>query len=105
VTLTNDLVINSNENIPEIKIHNFSVGMPVPICCLQRTERNDENECESDTMNFLYVYAGYQYHQIPNVDTNGFWMFNFMSQIVSSKQIKFVANYNYIIPKGNYFIS
>jgi hypothetical protein len=30
----------------------------------------------TDTMNFLYVYAGYQYHQIPNVDTNGFWMFN-----------------------------
>jgi hypothetical protein len=21
-------------------------------------------------------------HQIPNIDTNGFWMFNFMSQIV-----------------------
>jgi hypothetical protein len=49
------------------------------------------------------VYAGYQYHQIPDVDTNGFWMFNFMSQIVLPKEIKFVANYNYIIPKGNYF--
>jgi hypothetical protein len=52
----------------------------------------------NQTMNFLYVYAGYQYHQIPNVDTNGFWMFNFMSQIVLPKEIKF-ANYNYIIPK------
>jgi hypothetical protein len=50
-----------------------------------------------DTMNF-YMYAGYQYHQIPNVDTNGFWMFNFMSQIVP-EEIKFIANYNYIIPK------
>jgi hypothetical protein len=56
-----------------------------------------------DTMNF-YMCMGYQYHQIPNVDTNGFWMFNFMSQVLP-KQIKFVANYNYIIPKGNYFIS
>jgi hypothetical protein len=30
VTLNNDLVVNTNENIPEIKIHNFSVGMPIP---------------------------------------------------------------------------
>lgn len=104
VTLTNDVVINSNENIPEIKIHNFSVGMPIPYMLftkgLKETMKMNVNP---DTMNFLYVYAGYQYHQIPNVDTNGFWMFNFMSQIVLPKQIKFVANYNYIIPKGNYF--
>jgi hypothetical protein len=26
-----------------------------------------------------------------------------MSQIVLPAKIKFVANYNYIIPKGNYF--
>ncbi|SEA90006.1 Outer membrane receptor for ferrienterochelin and colicins [Flavobacterium gillisiae] len=104
VTLNNDLVVNSNENIPEIKIHNFSVGMPIPYMLftkgLAETMKMNVNP---DTMNFLYVYAGYQYHQIPNVDTNGFWMFNFMSQIVLPKQIKFVANYNYIIPKGNYF--
>jgi hypothetical protein len=49
------------------------------------------------------MYAGYQYHQIPNVDTNGFWMFNFMSQIVP-EEIKFIANYNYIIPKEIIFI-
>ena len=54
-------------------------------------------------MNFLYVYGGYQYHQIPNVDTNGFWMINLMSQIVLPSDIKFVANYNYVFPKGNYF--
>ncbi|WP_339921164.1 TonB-dependent receptor [uncultured Flavobacterium sp.] len=104
VTLNDDLVVNTNENIPEIKIHNFSVGMPIPYMLftkgLAETMKMNVNP---DTMNFLYVYAGYQYHQIPNVDTNGFWMFNFMSQIVLPKQIKFVANYNYIIPKGNYF--
>ena len=104
VTLNNDLVVNSNENIPEIKIHNFSIGMPIPYMLftkgLAETMKMNVNP---DTMNFLYVYAGYQYHQIPNVNTNGFWMFNFMSQIVLPKRIKFVANYNYIIPKGNYF--
>jgi hypothetical protein len=53
----------------------------------------------------LYVYAGYQYHQIPNVDTNGFWMFNFMSQIVLPEEIKFIANYNYIIQRKLFFTS
>lgn len=104
VTLTDDVVVNSNENIPEIKIHNFSVGMPIPYMLFTKgLEETMKMNVNPDTMNFLYVYAGYQYHEIPNVDTNGFWMFNFMSQIVLPKQIKFVANYNYIIPKGNYF--
>jgi hypothetical protein len=56
-------------------------------------------------MNFLYVYGGYQYHQIPNVDTNGFLMLNFMSQIVLPAKIKFVANYNILFQKGIIFIS
>lgn len=104
VTLDADLVVNTNENIPEVKIHNFSVGMPIPYMLFTKglTETLKMN-VNPDTMNFLYVYAGYQYHQIPNVDTNGFWMFNLMSQIVLPEKIKFVANYNYIIPKGNYF--
>jgi hypothetical protein len=104
VTLDADLVVNTNENIPEVKIHNFSVGMPIPYMLftkgLAETLKMNVNP---DTMNFLYVYAGYQYHQIPNVDTNGFWMLNFMSQLVLPEKIKFVVNYNYIIPKGNYF--
>lgn len=104
VTLENDVVINSNENIPEVKIHNFSVGMPIPYMLFTKglTETLKMN-VNPDTMNFLYVYGGYQYHQIPNVDTNGFWMVNLMSQIVLPANIKFVANYNYIFPKGNYF--
>jgi len=104
VTLDNDIVVNSNENIPEIKIHNFSVGMPIPYMLITKgLKETMKMNVNPDTMNFLYVYAGYQYHQIPNVDANGFWMFNFMSQIVLPEQIKFVANYNYIIPNGNYF--
>ena len=104
MSLQDDLVINTNENLPEIKIHNFSAGLPIPYMLftkgLAETMKMNVNP---DTMNFLYVYAGYQYHDIPNVDTKGFWMFNFMSQLVLPKKIKFVANYNYIIPKGNYF--
>ena len=104
VSLTNDVVINTNENIPEVKIHNFSAGMPIPYMLftkgLAETMKMNVNP---DTMNFLYVYGGYQYHQIPNVDTNGFWMINLMSQIVLPSNVKFVANYNYVFPKGNYF--
>jgi hypothetical protein len=104
VTLDNERVINSNENVPEIKIHNFNVGMPIPYMLLTKgLKETMKMNVNPDTMNFLYVYAGYQFHQIPNVDTKGFWMFNFMSQIVLPKKVKFVANYNYTIPKGNYF--
>lgn len=104
VLLTNNRVVNTNENIPEVKIHNFNVGMPIPYMLftkgLAETMKMNVNP---DTMNFLYVYAGYQYHQIPKVETNGFWMFNFMSQIVLPKKVKFVANYTYFIPRGNIF--
>lgn len=104
VLITNDVVLNTNINVPEIKIHNFNVGLPIPYMLftkgLAETMKMNVNP---DTMNFLYVYAGYQFHQIPEIETNGFWMFNFMSQIVLPKKIKFVANYNYTIPKGNYF--
>jgi hypothetical protein len=51
----------------------------------------------------LYVYTAYQFHQIPDITTHGFWMFNLRSQIVLPKEIAFVASYNYFTPKGNYF--
>jgi hypothetical protein len=51
----------------------------------------------------LYVYAGYQYHQIPNVDTNGFWMFNFMSHCTSGRD-KIYSQLQLHYSKGNYFL-
>ncbi|MEC5167023.1 hypothetical protein RCH18_002772 [Flavobacterium sp. PL11] len=104
VLLTNDVVVNTSVNVPQIKVHNFNVGMPIPYMLftegLKETIKMNVNP---DTMNFLYVYAAYQYHEIPEIKTNGFWMFNLMSQIVLPKDIKFVANFNYMFPKGNYF--
>ncbi len=104
VLLTNNLVINTNENVPQVKIHNFNVGMPIPYMLftkgLKETMKMNVNP---DQMNFLYVYAAYQFHQIPDITTNGFWIFNVMSQMVLPKDIKFVASFNYIMPKGNYF--
>ncbi len=104
VLLTNDVVVNTSVNVPQIKVHNFNIGMPIPYMLftkgLKETMKMNVNP---DTMNFLYVYTAYQYHQIPEIKTNGFWMFNLMSQILLPKDIKFVANFNYMAPKGNYF--
>ncbi|MFV8368115.1 TonB-dependent receptor domain-containing protein [Flavobacterium sp. LB2R40] len=104
VLLTDNVVVNTSVNVPNIKIHNFNVGMPIPYMLftkgLKETLKMDVNP---DTMNFLYVYTAYQFHQIPGITTHGFWMFNLMSQILLPKGIKFVANFNYIVPKGNYF--
>ncbi|TDD76023.1 TonB-dependent receptor domain-containing protein [Flavobacterium caseinilyticum] len=104
VLLTDDVVVNTNINVPQIKIHNFNVGLPIPYMLftegLKETMKMNINP---DKMNFLYVYTAYQFHQIPEINTNGFWMFNLMSQIVLPKDIKFVANFNYIMSNGNYF--
>jgi hypothetical protein len=104
VLLTDDGVVNTNINVPQIKIHNFNVGLPIPYMLftegLKETMKMNINP---DKMNFLYVYTAYQFHQIPEIKTNGFWMFNLMSQILLPKDIKFVANFNYIMSKGNYF--
>jgi len=104
VLLTDNVVVNTNINVPQIKIHNFNVGMPIPYMLftegLKETMKMNINP---DKMNFLYVYTAYQFHQIPEIKTNGFWMFNLMSQILLPKDIKFVANFNYIMSKGNYF--
>lgn len=104
VTLDNNVVMNSNINVPEIKIHNFNVGMPLPYMLftkgLKETMKFDFNP---DKINFLYIYTGYQLHQVPGIDTKGYWVINLMSQIVLPHEIKFVTNFNYITAKGNYF--
>jgi hypothetical protein len=104
VLLTDDVVVNTNVNVPQIKIHNFNVGMPIPYMLFTKGLKETlKMNINPDKMNFLYVYTAYQFHQIPEIKTNGFWMFNLMSQIVLPKDIKFVANFNYIMSKGNYF--
>jgi hypothetical protein len=72
VTLNADVVVNTNENIPEVKIHNFIVGIPIPYMLFTKVlDETLKINVNPDTMNFLYMYAGYQYHEIPNVDING----------------------------------
>lgn len=99
-----NIVSNTTINVPELRIHNFNVGLPIPYMLftkgLKETMKFDFNP---DKINFLYLYTGYQLHQIPNLDTKGFWIINLMSQIVLPKEIKFVTNFNYTTSGGNYY--
>ena len=104
VVLNNNSVSNTSINVSQVKIHNFNFGLPLPYMLftkgLKETLKFDVNP---DKMNFLYIYTGYQLHQLPDANSKGFWMFNLMSQILLPKEIKFVANYNYTTTGGNYF--
>ena len=95
---------NTNLNLSEIKIHNFNIAIPLPYMLftkgLKETMKFDFNP---DKINFLYLYTGYQYHQIPNLDTKGFWSINLMSQILLPKDIKFVTEFGINTAGGNYF--
>ncbi len=104
VLLDNNLVFNTSINASEIKIHNFNLALPLPYMLftkgLKETMKFDFNP---DKINFLYIYTGYQIHQIPNLETKGYWIFNLMSQILLTKDIKFIANYRNSTTGGNYF--
>lgn len=99
-----DKIINEQRNIPQMKIHNFNIGMPLPFMLftkgLKETMKFNFNP---DKINFMYLYAGYQLHQLPDVESKGFWIANLMTQLILPKQVKLVANYSYITPNGNYF--
>jgi hypothetical protein len=60
VTLDADVVVNTNENIPEVKIHNFIVGILTPYMLFTKVLAETlKINVNLDIMNFLYVYAGY----------------------------------------------
>ena len=104
ISRVGDVIINSQDNVSELKIHNFNVGFPIPFAIfntpLKELMKFDMNP---DKLNFVYLYSAYQLHQLPDISTKGFWVFNFMAQIILPKDIKFVANYNYLTTKGNYY--
>jgi hypothetical protein len=104
VNLNSNVVNNTNENIPELKVHNFNIGMPIPYMLFTKGfAETMKMNVNPDEMNFLFVYAAYQLHQIPAIETKGFWVYNLMSQLVLPSKIKFVTNFSYITAKGNYY--
>ena len=104
VNLNSNVVTNTNENISELKVHNFNIGMPIPYMLFTKgIAETMKMNVNPDEMNFLFVYAAYQLHQIPAIETKGFWVYNLMSQLVLPSKIKFVTNFSYITAKGNYY--
>lgn len=94
---------NSYINISEMKIHNFNVGLPVPFMVFTKSIKEMMKfDFNPDKINFMYFYAGYQLHELPDVENKGFWMFYIMAQVILPKDIKLVANYGNMT-KGNWY--
>ncbi|CAD7807889.1 hypothetical protein CHRY9390_01732 [Chryseobacterium aquaeductus] len=97
-------IFNEQVNISEMKIHNFNVGLPIPFMIFSKPlSEIMKFDFNPDKINFMYLYAGYQKHEINNLQNNGFWIFNLMTQILLPKDIKLTANYSYLTPRAGYF--
>lgn len=97
-------IFNEQINISQMKIHNFNVGLPVPFMIFSKPlSEIMKFDFNPDKINFMYLYAGYQKHEIENLNNNGFWIFNVMTQIILPKDIKLTANYSYLTPRAGYF--
>lgn len=97
-------LFNEQINISEMKIHNFNVGLPVPLMIFSKPlSEIMKFNFNPDKINFMYIYAGYQKHDIDNLNNKGFWILNLMTQIILPKEIKLTANYSYLTPKAGYF--
>ncbi|WP_343639391.1 outer membrane beta-barrel protein [Chryseobacterium sp.] len=97
-------LFNEQVNISNMKIHNFNVGLPVPFMIFSKPlSEIMKFNFNPDKINFMYLYAGYQKHEIDNLNNKGFWIFNIMTQIILPKDIKLTANYSYLTPKAGYF--
>ncbi|MDO5614645.1 MAG: outer membrane beta-barrel family protein, partial [Cruoricaptor ignavus] len=104
VTRNGDVITNQQINIPEMNIRNFNLGLPIPFMIFSKPlSEIMKFNFNPDKINFLYIYAANQKHIIPNLDTNAFWMFNIMSQIILPKDIKLTANYFYLQRNASYF--
>lgn len=102
--LENDFIRNRQENIQEITIQNFNIGLPIPLMIFTKPLKEIMSfNFNPDKINFIYVYAAYQKHILPNIDTKGFLMLNINSQFLLPKDIKLAVNYFVIPPRGNYY--
>ena len=100
----NDYIVNRQMNISEMKISNFNIGLPIPMMIFSKPlSEIMKFNFNPDKINFIYLYAAYQKHTIPNFDTKGFWIFNINSQFILPKEVKLAINYFVLPPKGNYY--
>ncbi|WP_223609055.1 outer membrane beta-barrel family protein [Chryseobacterium sp. OSA05B] len=97
-------LFNKQVNISNMRIHNFNLGLPIPFMIFSKPMSEIMKfNFNPDKINFMYLYAGYQKHEIDNLNNKGFWIFNIMTQLLLPKDIKMTANYSYLTPKAGYF--
>lgn len=95
---------NEQVNISNMRIHNFNLGLPIPFMIFSKPlSEIMKFNFNPDKINFMYIYAGYQKHEIDNLNNKGFWIFNIMTQVILPKGVKLTANYSYLTPKAGYF--
>ena len=99
-----DVIKNEQVNIPNMRIHNFNVGLPIPFMILNTplSEIMKVN-FNPDKINFLYVYAGYVKHEIKEIDPKGMFILNLMAQVMLPSQIKMTANYNVLSKRAGFY--
>ncbi len=104
VSRDGNVIISSQAQINQLRTHNFKVGFPLPFAVFSKSLKEIfASNPNPDKYNFLYFYLGYQLQDMPDIKSNGFWIYNLMGQFILPKNIKMVANYSYVAPKGNYY--
>lgn len=96
-------VRNSFLNAPTMRIHNFNLGLPLPLMLFTKGIKEAMKfNFNPDKINFVYLYSGYQLHELEDNTNKGFWIFNVMGQFILPADIKLVANYS-TMTKGNWY--
>ena len=104
VTRSGDVISNTQINIPEMQMHNFNLGLPIPLMIFTKPlSEIMKFEFNPDKINFVYLYASWQKQVIPNLDTKGYLDLNANAQIMLPKEIKLNVNYFILSPKGNFY--
>lgn len=99
-----DVIKSEQVNIPDMRIHNFNIGMPIPFMIFNTplSEIMKVN-FNPDKINFVFVYAGYIKHEIPGRDSKGLKVLNLMAQVILPYQVKMTANYNVLSKKAGFY--
>lgn len=97
-------ISQTNVNIHNLTQHSFNVGLPVPFMIFNKPfSEIMKFNFNPDKINFIYLYAGYQFQDISEiVDKKGMWFFNVSGQFLLPQGIKFTPNFSYST-KGNYY--
>ena len=59
ISETNNFISSTNVNLPEVRVHNFNFGMPLPYMLFTKgLKKTMEFDFNPDEINFLYIYTG-----------------------------------------------